>query len=71
MSDKRLVDKRVLLTQAEDYMGPDTIELFTEHGAEVIADNSDLTQPGAVEPENHKPPPPALSATAHHLELAD
>ena len=35
----RLEGKRVLVTQAEDYMGPATIELFTEEGAEVIADN--------------------------------
>ena len=49
MSDKRLEHKRVLVTQAGDYMGPATIELFTEHGAEVFADYSDLTQAGAVE----------------------
>lgn len=41
MTDKRLNGKRVLITQAEDYMGPDTIELFREHGAEIIADSSD------------------------------
>lgn len=49
MSDKRLEGKRVLITQADDYMGPATLELFTEHGAEVIADGSDLTQAGTVE----------------------
>lgn len=49
MPDKRLEGKRVLLTQADDYMGPATIELFTEHGADIVADNSDLTVPGAVE----------------------
>ena len=49
MSEKRLENKRVLVTQAEDYMGPATIELFREHGAEVFADSSDLTQAGAVE----------------------
>lgn len=49
MTDKRLEGKRILVTQAEDYMGPDTIELFREHGAGVIADNSDLTRAGAVE----------------------
>lgn len=42
----RLAGKRVLVTQAEDYMGPATIELFREEGAEVIADHSDLTAPG-------------------------
>ena len=44
----RLEGKRVLVTQAEDYMGPATIELFREHGAEVIVDTSDLTQPNAA-----------------------
>ena len=46
---KRLEGKRVLVTQAADYMGPATIELFKEHGAEVIADETDLTQPGAAQ----------------------
>ena len=42
----RLAGKRVLVTQADDYMGPATIELFTEEGAEVLADHSDLTVAG-------------------------
>ena len=49
MSDLKLAGKRVLVTQANDYMGPATIELFREHGAEVIADESDLTQPQAAQ----------------------
>jgi NAD(P)-dependent dehydrogenase (short-subunit alcohol dehydrogenase family) len=49
MAKGRLAGKRVLVTQAKDYMGPDTIELFREEGAEVIADETDLTQPGAVQ----------------------
>ena len=40
--EKRLIGKRVLVTQAGDYMGPATVELFREHGAEVIANVSDL-----------------------------
>ena len=47
--DKRLDGKRVLITQAEDYMGPAIAELFGEHGATVITDTRDLTQAGAVE----------------------
>lgn len=41
---QRLAGKRVLLTQADDYMGPATLDLFTKEGAEVIADTRDLTQ---------------------------
>jgi 2-keto-3-deoxy-L-fuconate dehydrogenase len=46
---KRLEGKRVLVTQAADYMGPAVVELFNEHGAEVIADESDLTEPGTAQ----------------------
>ena len=34
-----------MVTQADDYMGPITLEVFAEQGAEVIADTSDLTDP--------------------------
>ena len=46
--DKRLEGKRILVTQATDYMGPATIELFREHGADVIADETDLTDIAAA-----------------------
>lgn len=46
---QNLSGKRVLVTQANDYMGPATIEVFTKAGAEVIEDNQDLTQPGVCE----------------------
>ena len=39
----RLEGKRVLITQADEYMGPAIIEMFDQHGAEVIADRTDLT----------------------------
>ena len=42
MSNKRLEGKRILVTQASDFMGPATIELFREQGAHVIADETDL-----------------------------
>ena len=45
----RLAGQRVLITQANDYMGPATAELFREHGAEVICNTSDLTRAGACE----------------------
>jgi len=48
--ERRLEGKRVLVTQADDYMGPDTIALFEEHGANIIADSRELTDPDAVEP---------------------
>ena len=45
----RLVGKRILVTQCDDYMGPATIDVFSEEGAKVIQDNSDLTQKGRCE----------------------
>ena len=45
----RLAGKRVVITQADDYMGPATADLFTEEGATVIADTRDLTARGACE----------------------
>lgn len=46
---KRLTGARVLVTQADDYMGPATIELFEAEGATVIANTDDLRTPGACE----------------------
>lgn len=45
----RLAGRRVLLTQADDYMGPATQALFEAEGAELVADTTDLTEPGACE----------------------
>lgn len=46
---QNLSGKRVLVTQANDYMGPATVDVFTQAGAEVIASNDDLTVAGACE----------------------
>jgi len=46
---QRLLGKRVLVTQCDDYMGPPTVEIFREEGAEVIADNRDLRVAGACD----------------------
>ena len=45
----RLKDKRVLITQANDYMGPITAKVFSKEGAVVFCDNSDLTKNGVCE----------------------
>ncbi len=45
----RLAGRRVLVTQADDYMGPATLSLFSREGAEVVADRRDLTRAGACE----------------------
>ena len=45
----QLTGQRVLVTQADDYMGPATCELFASAGAQIIADTSDLTQARACE----------------------
>ncbi len=48
-AEGRLAGKRVVITQADDYMGPATAELFAEEGATVLADRRDLTVAGACE----------------------
>ena len=45
----RLRGRRVLVTQADDYMGPPIVELFRNEGADVLADSSDLTEPSLVD----------------------
>lgn len=42
-----LQDKRVLITQADSFMGPVLCEVFAEHGAIVIASTETLTLPEA------------------------
>jgi 2-keto-3-deoxy-L-fuconate dehydrogenase len=42
----RLAGLRVLLTQADDFMGPAVADLFSEEGAEISADRSDLAKEG-------------------------
>jgi 2-keto-3-deoxy-L-fuconate dehydrogenase len=44
-----LSGKRVLITQAQEFMGPALCEVFAEQGAEVVADTAALIQPGAAE----------------------
>ena len=46
--EKRLDGRRVLLTQADAFMGPDVEAVFAEHGAEVVADARDLRPPSAA-----------------------
>ena len=45
----RLAGKRILVTQAAQYMGPATVELFQEEGARVIPDETDLASAAACE----------------------
>ncbi len=41
--------KRVLITQATEFMGPVLCEVFREQGADVVASNDALSDPGAAE----------------------
>ena len=45
----RLSGKRVLVTQANDYMGAATERVFAREGAEMLMDARDLTRQGACE----------------------
>lgn len=56
----RLEGKRVLVTQADRFMGAITQEVFTAEGALVSADTRDLTAPGACE---------AAVAAAGHVDV--
>lgn len=44
----RLDGKRILITQAADFMGPAFAAAFREQGAQVLEDDSDLTVPEAA-----------------------
>lgn len=44
-----LQDKRVLITDADEFMGPAIADRFEQEGARVLADSSDLTLEGACE----------------------
>jgi NAD(P)-dependent dehydrogenase (short-subunit alcohol dehydrogenase family) len=46
---ERLAGKRILITQATDFMGPAFALAFREEGAEVIEDSTDLTKAGAAD----------------------
>ena len=45
----RLRGKRVVVTDAAEFMGPDIVSLFDAEGADVLADTRDLRQPDACE----------------------
>ena len=45
----RLSGKRMLVTQADEFMGPAFIPAFRAEGAEVIEDRRDLTDPAAAD----------------------
>ncbi len=47
--NQRLRGKRVVVTQCSAFMGPPTVEVFREEGAEVFADDRDLRIGGACE----------------------
>ena len=56
----RLAGKRVVVTDAEEFMGPDIVALFRQERAEMIADASDLRAPGRCA---------ALIAEAGHVDV--
>ena len=47
MSHQTLRDRRVLITQADEFMGPMLCEVFAAHGATVIASTAALLEAGA------------------------
>ena len=45
MNSLPLQDKRVLITQSKDFMGPALCRVFAQQGAQVIADSSEMSDP--------------------------
>ena len=48
-----LVGRRVLVTQADDFMGPALCDVFAGQGADVVRDTRDLALPGNAEAAVH------------------
>ena len=47
MPDQNLLNKRVLITQADAFMGPALCEVFAKHGAKVVASSAPLVDAAA------------------------
>ena len=60
MSGTTLHGKRVLITQADAFMGPMLCEVFAEHGASVMANTQTLVDPAA---------PAAIVAAAGRIDV--
>lgn len=60
MSNQNLFSKRVLITQADVFMGPVLCEVFAKHGATVIASTDCLMSAGA---------PASVVAEAGHIDV--
>jgi len=60
MSNQSLLGKRVLIIQADRFMGPALCEVFAGHGATVIASTAPLVDAGA---------PAAVVAEAGHVDV--
>ena len=60
MHHHNLLGKRVLITHADRFMGPELCRVFAEHGATVIADTDPLREREA---------PAAAVAAAGHLDI--
>jgi len=60
MKNQSLKNKRILITQANEFMGPVLCEVFAEHGAIVIASSEALSHPDA---------PASIIASAGHIDI--
>lgn len=60
MPNQMLLGRRVLITQADAFMGPVLCEVFAEEGAQVIASTASLVGPDA---------PAAVVAAAGHIDV--
>lgn len=67
MTAPPLTGQRILITQADAFMGPALCEVFAEQGATVIASTADLTAPGSAAQVVHEAGP--IDALVANLAL--
>ena len=60
MSNQSLTGKRVLITQADRFMGPVLCQVFAEHGAFIIESTDSLISPDA---------PASVIAASGHIDV--
>ena len=70
MMNRSLAGKRVLITQADVFMGPVLCEVFAGHGATVIASTGSLVSAGAPAAIGASTSPNAISDARNEMAIS-